>query len=138
MILLFPLAAMAYTEHSGTTVTIYDGYMNSYTVANRSFLFTATSNYLDEPAPSGLRINMGAYGGGGGATPSIVCRGDLEGEDQDVDGADLNDFKKAYGLSTGDPNFNPDADMNKDGTVDHNDLFMFAGEFGRIDCPVCP
>jgi len=50
----------------------------------------------------------------------------------------LNDFKKAYGLSTGDPNFNPDADINKDGTVDHNDLFMFAGEFGRIDCPVCP
>ena len=59
MILLFPLAAMAYTEHSGTTVPIYDGYMNSYTVADRPYLYTATSNYLNEPVISGLRVNMG-------------------------------------------------------------------------------
>ena len=120
-----------------TTLTINNGYMNSYTVANRSFLYTATSNYLDEPAPAGLRINMGAYGGGSKATPSIVCRGNLAGNDQDIDGEDLSAFLSAYGSSTGDADLNPAADMNKDGTVDHNDLFMFAAEFGRIDCPFC-
>ena len=80
---------------------------------------------------------MGAYGGGSEATHSIVCRGDLVGNDHDVDGGDLDIFKKGYGLSTGDPDFNPAADVNRDGTVDHNDLFMFAAEFGRTDCPAC-
>jgi hypothetical protein len=46
-----------------TSVTIKYGFANPYKVANRSYLYTATSNYLDEPAPTGLRINMGAYGG---------------------------------------------------------------------------
>jgi hypothetical protein len=80
---------------------------------------------------------MGAYGGSGEATPSVVCRGDLMGNDQDVDGDDLIGFMLAYGSSAGDTNFNPVADINRDGTVDHNDLFMFAGEFGRVDCPFC-
>jgi hypothetical protein len=44
---------------------------------------------------------------------------------------------KAYGSSTGVAAFNPAADINKDETVDHNDLFMFAAEFGRTDCPAC-
>jgi parallel beta-helix repeat protein len=123
---------------TATMVAIKQGYANAYTVADRSYLYTATSNYLDEPAPSGLRIDMGAYGGSGEATPSVVCRGDLMGNDQDVDGDDLIGFLLAYGSSAGDTNFNPIADINRDGTVDHNDLFMFAGEFGRIDCPVCP
>ena len=123
---------------TGDTVTINNGFTNSYTVSNRSFLYTASSDYLNESAPTGFRINMGAFGGGSEATPSIVCRGDIEGEDQDVDALDLREFLNAYGSSTGDADFNPAADMNKDGTVDHNDLFMFAAEFGRIDCPVCP
>jgi hypothetical protein len=92
---------------------------------------------LNEAAPNGLRINMGAYGGSNEATPSIVCRGDLLGDDEDIDGDDLSEFMKAYGSLTGDSNFNSDADINKDGYVDQNDLFMFAEEFGRTDCPIC-
>jgi hypothetical protein len=122
---------------SGTTVTVNNGYLNSYTVADRSYLYTGTSNYLNEAAPTGLRINMGAYGGSNEATPSIVCRGDLLGDDEDIDGDDLSEFMKAYGSLTGDSNFNSDADINKDGYVDQNDLFMFAEEFGRTDCPIC-
>ena len=59
------------------------------------------------------------------------------GNGQDVEGEDLSAYLSAYGLSTDDANFNPTADMNKDGTINHKDLFMLAAEFGRIDCPVC-
>ena len=47
--------------------------MNSFTAANRSFLFTATSNYLNEPVLSGLRVNMGAYGGGRGPLRALFA-----------------------------------------------------------------
>ena len=123
---------------SATTITVTNGFFNSYAVANQAYLYTPTSNFTGEPAPNGRRINMGAYGGGSEAAPSLLCLADIEGDDGDVDGLDLREFMLAFGSSTGDDAFNPDADMNKDGTVDHNDLFMFAAEFGRTDCPVCP
>ena len=93
--------------------------------------------FRTNPNPPVFASTWGPTAAGSEATPSIVCRGNLEGEDQDVDGADLSAFMTAYGSSTGDANFNPAADINKDGTVDHNDLSMFAEEFGRMDCPVC-
>ena len=51
-----------------------------------------------KPTPNGRRINMGAYGGGSEAVPSLVCRADLEGDDFDVDGADLIAFMGALGI----------------------------------------
>ena len=123
---------------TATTVTVLNGFWYSYTVANRSYLYTATSDFTDEPTPNGRRINMGAYGGGSEAVPSLVCRADLEGDDFDVDGADLIVFMGALGTSSGDAGFNPDADFNNDGTVSIIDLAVFAEEFGRTDCLVCP
>jgi hypothetical protein len=122
----------------GDTVTVSNGFLNSYSVANRSYLFTATSDFADEPTPNGRRINMGAYGGGSDAVPSLVCRTDLEGDDFDVDGADLLVFLGALGTSSGDPNFNADADFNNDGTVSMIDLAVLAEEFGRAGCLACP
>ena len=123
---------------STSMITVSNGFFYSYAVTDGTYIFTATSDFNDEPAPNGMRINMGAYGGGSEATANLLCRADIEGDDGDVDAMDLREFMAAYGSSTGAANFNHDADMNRDGTVNHNDLFLFAGEFGRIDCPVCP
>ena len=117
---------------STSTITVLNGFFYSYAVTDRSYISTATSDFTGEPPPNGMRINMGAYGGGSEAVPNLLCLADIEGEDGDVDGLDFREFMNAYGSSTG------AADMNKDGIVDHNDLLMFAAEFGRTDCPVCP
>ena len=123
---------------STSTITVLNGFFNSYPVAGSPYLFTFKSDFNDEPPPNGMRINMGAYGGGSEAVPSFFCLADIEGDDQDVDGADLRVFMNAYGTSSGDAAFNPDADINKDGSVDHNDLLLFTAEFGRTDCLFCP
>jgi len=59
---------------------------------------------------------MGAYGGSSEAAPTLRCRADFEGNDQDVDGADLVVFMRAYGTSSGNANYNPAADFNNDGS----------------------
>lgn len=123
---------------STSTITVSNGFFYSYAVADGSYISTATSDFTAEPAPNGMRINMGAYGGSVEAAPRILCLADIEGDDGDVDGGDLREFMEAYGSSTGDADFNPDADMNKDGNVDHHDLLILAREFSRTDCPVCP
>jgi hypothetical protein len=126
---------------AGTTlgsITVADGFLNPYLVADRARLYTATSDYSGEPAPNGLRVNMGACGGGEGAAMSMVCLADIDGDDNDVDGADLAVFGPAFGTSAGDVDFNPDADLNGNGIVDYFDLYLVAEAFGRSDCPVCP
>jgi hypothetical protein len=81
---------------------------------------------------------MGAGGGGESAAMSLVCLADIEGGDSDVDGADLALFMAALGTSSGDVDFNPDADLNGNGYVDYFDLYLVAEAFGRSDCPACP
>ena len=68
--------------------------------------------------------------------PSNVCDGCLSGMDldQDVDASDLAAFCRAFGSSSGDPNYNPAADFNGDGTIDAADLAVTALGFGRTDC----
>ncbi len=60
-----------------------------------------------------------------------ACMGDME-NDNDVDGSDLNFFVGAFGFSSGDPKFSTHADFNKNGTVDQNDLSVFAEKFGKL------
>ena len=52
--------------------------------------------------------------------------------DLDVDESDLAGFGFAYSQE-----FN-EADLNDDGKVDTDDLAIFAADFGRTNCPVCP
>jgi len=59
---------------------------------------------------------------------ATVCRGDFE-PDCDVDGLDLDVFSTAYAIN------DSTADLDNSGVVDTNDVSIFAGEFGRIDCP---
>jgi len=65
------------------------------------------------------------------------CESDFDG-DGDVDGFDLAVFTDAFGSSSTDGNYNPDADFDGDGYVDESDLAAFAAEFGRTDCPISP
>ena len=68
--------------------------------------------------------------------PDNVCDGCLSGmdSDQDVDASDLTAVCRAFGSSTGAPNYNPAADFNGDGTVDAADLAVTALGFGRTNC----
>ncbi len=52
-----------------------------------------------------------------------------------MDGTDLSAFTGAFGSSTGHVDFNPDVDLDVNGTVDEADLALFAPHFGRTDCP---
>jgi hypothetical protein len=114
-----------------TTIRIANGFANSYAVADGAYVYTATSDFSNEPDPNGLRINMGAYGDTTVATTTTVCQGDSD-SDSDVDGSDLAVFAEAFGSS------DEVADLDGDGYVDESDLAAFAAEFGRTDCPICP
>jgi hypothetical protein len=114
-----------------STIRIANGFANSYAGADGAYVYTATSDFSNEPDPNGLRINMGAYGDTTGATTTTVCRGDSD-SDSDVDGSDLAVFAEAFGSS------DEVADFDGDGFVDESDLAAFAAEFGRADCPICP
>ncbi len=59
------------------------------------------------------------------------CCGSFFDDDRDVDGSDLVHFMDAFGSSSGDADYNPDADFDKNGTVDESDLGAFAAEFGQ-------
>ena len=68
--------------------------------------------------------------------PYYACEGDIDG-DFDVDGVDLAIFAASYGLSEGDPDFDPRCDFNYDKKVDVEDLAIFSEDYGRDDCPMC-
>lgn len=48
-----------------------------------------------------------------------------------VDGYDLILFSRINGLSIGDPHWNPDADLDANGTIGQTDLDMLSAQFGR-------
>jgi len=54
--------------------------------------------------------------------------GDITGDDQ-VTYQDLGILARAYGSTVGDSNWNPGADLNYDGKVDHHDLFLLARNY---------
>jgi len=49
-----------------------------------------------------------------------------------IDGTDLDLIREAYGSSPGDPNWNPDADLNGDNFVDVMDISICAGNQGLL------
>ena len=61
----------------GATVVLAAGFVNSYMVADGSYVYTHTSNFSGESEPNGSRINIGAYGGTPEATTAI-CRCGLD------------------------------------------------------------
>ena len=61
----------------------------------------------------------------------LALPGDLDGSGR-VDGYDLISFGLANGSSSGDTNWNPQADMDGNGTIDSADLTMLSTHFGRI------
>jgi len=88
---------------TNTSITVANGFSNSYMVADGAYLFSESSGFSSEPEPNGHRINMGAYGGTAEATMSPI--------DSDNDG--LLDCLENTGCT--DP---LDADSDDDGTPD--------------------
>lgn len=66
---------------------------------------------------------------GGSFSNLKIILGDLT-HDGIVDIYDALTFSNAFGSSSGDPNWNPEADMNSDGKIDIFDLIMIAMRFG--------
>jgi hypothetical protein len=48
-----------------------------------------------------------------------------------VDAAFMEKVKAAYGSKTGDPNYNPEYDVNQDGIIDMRDIVYFARNYGK-------
>ncbi len=69
-----------------------------------------------------------------GLNPPQPCEGDFD-HDGDVDAANYNTFKAAYGSRTGQPRYNAAADFDHDNDVDGTDLKVFRADYGRNDCP---
>ena len=57
--------------------------------------------------------------------------GDVDG-DCDVDFDDLNELLASYGLSMGDPGYNPDADLDGNDTVDFDDLNFLLAFYNQV------
>ena len=57
-------------------------------------------------------------------------QGDLDGSGR-VDGFDLGIVGMAIGSQPGDPHWNPDADLNQDGSVGNSDLNILLANFGK-------
>ncbi len=55
--------------------------------------------------------------------------------DNKVDAQDVEIFEKSFGTEVGDPNFNPQADFNKDGIIDGQDLIILARHIGETYQP---
>jgi hypothetical protein len=64
-------------------------------------------------------------------TLRIKIPGDIDGDDRaNVFDAAL--LGKAFGSTPGSPNWNPEADINKDGIVDNDDLTLISENYGKI------
>jgi hypothetical protein len=94
--------------------------------------------YCNEPAPNGLRINMGAYGGTASATsnPNAVseCYADID-KDGVVGIFDLSIMKSEFGRTNCSINPLCLADANNDGEVGLFDLVIMKEQFGMNCCP---
>ena len=63
----------------------------------------------------------------------VRIMGDADGNGK-VDMLDLYTFVPSFGLREGDPEWNPDLDLNRDGIIDMIDLYLTAKNFGTV-CP---
>jgi len=66
----------------------------------------------------------------GTATVTVVRSADING-DHIIDYKDLGILGVSYGLSAGQPGFNPLADLNSDGVIDYKDLGILGAHYGE-------
>jgi len=58
-------------ETTTTTITVTNGFANSYLVKDNAYVYTELSDFAEESWPNGGRINLGAYGGTSDSTISV-------------------------------------------------------------------
>lgn len=66
------------------------------------------------------------------ATFIVTFLGDID-IDIDVDISDLHLFARSYDSTVGEPSYNQEADLDGNGHIDSNDLFIFTGNYGESD-----
>jgi hypothetical protein len=110
------------------------------TAANRVTVYDCTATFCDKGLSSltsfsyqvralDLGGNLSGYSNSATAsTPVIPGDVTLSGR---VDGNDLIALSAAFGSSPGDPNWNANADLNNNGTVDGPDLSILAMHYGE-------
>ena len=79
--------------------------------------------------------------GGGNKTLDIAfwengCIGDTDADGK-TDDADVHALMESLDLCEGEPGFNPDADIDKNGCVDAQDFALQSGDFGCRCCGAC-
>ena len=115
------------TNFTTNSVSIANGFSNSYPATDDVAVFTLMSDYFNEPIPNGDRINMGAYGGTELAAKTFKVAGDFDGNG-DVDGTDFYSQSSRYGeIGCG----GYSEDINCDNNVDDIVLELLAVNFGK-------
>jgi hypothetical protein len=118
----------AWVQTAGKAVT----YVGGTNAANLTF----TVPLVDTVAEAGLTFQVTVNDGKGGVvSDSVNVRARIIGDvslDDACDVLDLLMLVDTFGLSTGDPGFDPAADFNKDGAVDVLDLLYLIDGFGRV------
>jgi parallel beta-helix repeat protein len=120
---------------TSNSITLVNGFANSYTAGSGAYLCTAFSDFSQEPAPNGSRINMGAYGG---TSEAEACRPPCECDLNHDTRCDMRDWL-LFGQRWGATNCNtvPCAcDLNNDGRCDMRDWLLFGKGWGRTNCPI--
>jgi large repetitive protein len=117
----------AWVQTAGKAVT----YVGGTNAADLTF----TVPLVDTVAEAGLTFQVTVNDGKGGVvSDSVNVRARIIGDatlDDACDVLDLLTLVYTFGLSTGDPGFDPAADFNKDGAVDVLDLLYLVDGFGR-------
>ncbi len=95
----------------------------------------AVANVLDSvetaPTPSPVSLASIVYNLNERSFYFVVCPGDVNG-DGSVDMSDLAALLAAYGSCVGDPEYDPDADLDDSGCVDLTDLAAVTGNFNTV------
>jgi hypothetical protein len=126
------------TDHSGVVVTILDGgdpVASLTTGAKGEFSFTVPAGFYN------LTVEMSRYLDGGASEyvppnetyilPPLTLLGGDSNDSDTINILDLAFQGARYGLSEGDPGWDPAADINGDGTVNILDLTISANNFKK-------
>lgn len=139
----FPRLTLVTIEPEDLVLTPGEHYfivLNGMIDQESSGYYWSTMSFPEDPYPDGDRWWTNDMGGSwifGGAsdfgfyveTTAAGCAGDVDG-DGDTDLTDLAALLAAYGTSSDDPGYDPNADFDDDGDVDLTDLAFLLADYG--------
>jgi hypothetical protein len=145
IIILLTIIALYFTGFNpfSSTVSIESAKNNACSQEVRSDCRTGTSSIRTEGFDADEDGTLGETAANGDNLfmlcqnyYNVGCINKVKGDmnnDCIVEGNDVNIFNAAYGSEVGDSNWNPDADLNGDGSVGRTDYGILAGAFSDTD-----